>query len=287
MLPRRELLKGCRHTADLEALLALADQVLRTWEPCWSPFLAAEVREEAEAVLGGLSELRLGSDGGHPGAERRRLRMERAEMADPATTPAAGSELAANMAGRESAASAAGRDDRGDAELSGLEVSGNFLFDPAEAGDIREALRAAGAEAGELGDVWLRGDRGAQAIVSGALARRLDSTAGLVRTVPVRFEARPISELQLPAARTPRRLSSVEASRRLDAVASAGFGLSRSRMADLIRQGAVRIDWQPVGSPSRELAVGERVQVQGRGELEILAIEPTKRERLRISMERR
>jgi RNA-binding protein YlmH len=79
----------------------------------------------------------------------------------------------------------------------------------------------------------------------------------------------------------------VEASRRLDAVASAGFGLSRTRMAALIRQGAVRIDWQPVTSPSRELAVGERVQLQGRGELEILSIEPTKRERLRIAMERR
>jgi RNA-binding protein YlmH len=58
-------------------------------------------------------------------------------------------------------------------------------------------------------------------------------------------------------------------------------------MAALIRQGAVRIDWQPVTSPSRELAVGERVQLQGRGELEILSIEPTKRERLRIAMERR
>jgi RNA-binding protein YlmH len=103
----------------------------------------------------------------------------------------------------------------------------------------------------------------------------------------VRFELRPIEALHLPATRAPRRLSSVEASRRLDAVASAGFGLSRSRMASLIRQGAVRIDWQPVTSPSRELAEGERVQLAGRGELEILSIQPTKRERLRICMERR
>jgi RNA-binding protein YlmH len=58
-------------------------------------------------------------------------------------------------------------------------------------------------------------------------------------------------------------------------------------MADLIRQGAVRIDWQSVSSPSRELRVGERVQLRDRGELEILAIEPTKRDRLRIAMERR
>jgi RNA-binding protein YlmH len=49
----------------------------------------------------------------------------------------------------------------------------------------------------------------------------------------------------------------------------------------------VRIDWQPVTSPSRELRVGERVQLRDRGELEVLAIEPTKRERLRIALERR
>jgi RNA-binding protein YlmH len=58
-------------------------------------------------------------------------------------------------------------------------------------------------------------------------------------------------------------------------------------MAELIRQGAVRVDWQPVTSPSRELRAGERVQLRDRGELEVLAIEPTKRERLRISLERR
>jgi RNA-binding protein YlmH len=32
--------------------------------------------------------------------------------------------------------------------------------------------------------------------------------------------------------------------------------------------------------------VGARVQLEGRGELEVLAIEPTKRERFRIRLER-
>lgn len=269
MLPHVELPQGCRHPIEIKALLALAERALRTWEPRWSDFLAAEVREEAEALLGGLSELRLSSDGGYPGAERRRLLLERAEGG-----------------GADQALAGEGEASQG-AALCGLEVSGNFLFDPAEAEDIRQALLTAGSAAGELGDVWIRGDRGAQAIVSTAVAERLDGGEGLVRTVPVRFELRPIEALHLPATRAPRRLSSVEASRRLDAVASAGFGLSRSRMASLIRQGAVRIDWQPVTSPSRELAVGERVQLAGRGELEILSIQPTKRERLRICMERR
>jgi photosystem II S4 domain protein len=256
MLPRRELLEGSRHPLALEGLLTLAETALRTWEPQASAFLAAAVREEAEARLGGLSELALASEGGFPGAERRCLLLARA--------------------GAEPAAPA----------LMGLEISGNFLFDPASDADMVAGLERAGASDGERGDLWLRGDRGAQAIVSASLAARLDGSEGMVRTVAVRFEARPIAELQLPVRRQPRELTTVEASLRLDALASAGFGLSRNRMAALIRQGAVRVDWDVVTSPSRELAVGARIQLAERGALVVLAIDPTKRERFRIRMER-
>ncbi len=260
MLPRRELLEGSFRTRELEPLVAAAEQALRTWEPVWTPFLEPALREEAEDRLGSLSELVITSEGGHPGAERRRLQLHRVEAAP-------------QEAGEAS-------------PLTGLEIAGNFLFDPATPAEVREALLGAGAAPGEVGDLWLRGDRGAQAIVTEALARRIDGHEAAVRTVAVRFEARPIGQLQLPVRPTPRTVSTVEASLRLDAVASAGFGLSRSRMADLIRQGAVRIDWNPVTSPSRELAVGERVQLEGRGELAIGAIERTRRERWRIRMER-
>ena len=41
-------------------------------------------------------------------------------------------------------------------------------------------------------------------------------------------------------------MSTVEASLRLDAVASAGFGYSRSKMAALVENGGVLVDWKPV-----------------------------------------
>jgi len=78
----------------------------------------------------------------------------------------------------------------------------------------------------------------------------------------------------------------VEASLRLDAVASAGLGLSRNRMAEQIRAGAVRVNWQVVTSPSRELRTGDRVRLEGRGELEVLEIQHTKRERWRLQLRR-
>jgi hypothetical protein len=57
-----------------------------------------------------------------------------------------------------------------------------------------------------------------------------------VRTVPVQARGVPLSELRVRAPRV-EELSSVEASLRLDAVASAGFRVSRSKMMDLIKSG--------------------------------------------------
>ena len=261
MLPLESLLQGSSQRQELLPIVAAAETALRTWEPTWTPLLAAALREEAEQRFAALSDLSLANAGGYAGAERRRLLLQRSELAQPVE------EL--------------------DAGLGGLEISGNFLFDPAEPSDLREGLRAAGAAAGELGDLWIRSDRGGQAIVSAELAQRLDGQVGRVRSVEVRFEARPIAELQLPPERIERSLTTVEASLRLDAVGSAGFGLSRSRLVERIRRGEVRVDWQPVTSPSRELAPGQRVQLEGRGELLIETAEPTQRGRWRVVIKRR
>jgi photosystem II S4 domain protein len=265
MLPRRELLDGSRWPEALAAVLERAETCLRTWEPVWSDFLDGGVREEALERLAGLAELELHSEGGYAGAERQRLLILRRD------------------AGLEASSL--------EPPISGLQISGNFLFDPADPQDLRQALESLlqelGLGGGAIGDVWLRGDRGGQALVDTAAAAALEGRSTMVRSVEVLLEPCEPAALQPPARRQPRRLQTVEASCRLDAVASAGFGLARSRMADLIRSGQVRLNWSEVSSPSRELVAGDRVQLAGKGELEVLAIEATKRERWRIELMRR
>jgi RNA-binding protein YlmH len=60
-----------------------------------------------------------------------------------------------------------------------------------------------------------------------------------VRSVSVQPRRVPLEELRVAAPRLERR-TSVEASMRLDALASAGFRVSRSAMTDLIKKGDVR-----------------------------------------------
>ncbi|MEB3320826.1 MAG: photosystem II S4 domain protein [Cyanobium sp.] len=258
MLPRSDLLAGSRHADQLTPVLDQVETALRTWEPCWTPFLEGAVREEAEERLGGLADLELQGDGGFPGAERQRLLLWRRDSGlDPASL---------------------------ESPLIGLELAGNFLFDPAEPDDLRSTLLQLGLPASGCGDLWLRGDRGGEAVLAAELAGTLDGREFRVRSVTVQLSLRPLANLQPPQRRQPRRFHTVEASTRLDAVASAGFGLARSRMASLIRAGQVRVNWEPVNSPSRELVAGERVQLSGRGELCIEAITPTKRDRFRVNL---
>lgn len=260
LLPIQQLLAGSRAPGPLATVLEAAETALRTWEPCWTPFVDGLVSEEAEQRLSGLSELSLQRDGGHPGAERCCLLLQRREAAldvRELTPP-----------------------------LAGLEISGNFLFDPAEPEDVRAALVAMGVAADAIGDIWIRGDRGAQAVLLQQSAAACDGRETVVRTVPVTLGLRPLSELQRPSVRQPRACQSVEASCRLDALASAGFGVSRSRMAEWIRGGRVRLNWEPITSPSRELSPGDRVRIDGRGELRIGPITPTKRDRFRVEMTR-
>ena len=161
MEPRPDPSEAAPPAAGLEPVLAAAEHCLRTWEPVWTGFLDGALREATEVRLGALSDLRLDHAGGHGGAERCRLLLQRSETALPLE----------QVAG----------------DFAGLEIAGNFLFDPADPADFRAALLAAAALPEELGDVWVRGDRGAQAITAHGLAARLHGQPGRVRTVEVRF----------------------------------------------------------------------------------------------------
>ena len=260
-LPRDTLLEGSRDPEGLQALIDLATQVLRTWQPAWSGFIDAPLQEEALERLGSLSELRWQPYGGHPAAERCRLLCRRAN-------------------------DDANDDNEEPVPIQGLRIEGNFLFDPLRPSDLRQALLRMRAMPWELGDLWVRGDRGGQALCSPECAALLHGQRGRVRDVEIVCESVAIDALQLPSQRAPRQLSSVEASCRLDAIASAGFGLSRAKVVSQIKAGRLRLNWQAVKQPSRELHVGDRLQLQDRGQLEVLSMSRTKRERWRVEMRR-
>lgn len=260
-LPKDALLDGSQNAAELAPLLDLAEGVLKTWQPRWSDFVAAPLREELLERFASLSELRWHGDGGHPGAERQRLQCSRSDTTENEPMDAA--------------------------PISGLVIEGNFLFDPITPADLRQALVGLGAEPGAIGDIWVRGDRGGQALLTPEQAAALDGAHGNVREVAIRCDQVAIDQLQLPAQRVAKQLTTVEASCRIDAIASAGFGLSRAKVVAQIKAGKLRLNWTAVRQGSRELCVGDRLHLQDKGCVEVLSLTLTKRQRWRVELMRR
>jgi photosystem II S4 domain protein len=147
------------------------------------------------------------------------------------------------------------------------------------------ALLGTGIVRGKVGDIVVLGERGAQAIVAPDLVEFLELSLTQVRSVPVKTRRIELSDLKV---REPRKkeMTTVEASMRLDAIASAGFGMSRSKMVDLISAGDVRVNWRDVTQSSYQIKSGDLVAIRGKGRLEIGEVAVTKKERYRIQLTR-
>lgn len=257
MLPREELLHGAEDRESLSRVIDLADQAMRTWDVIATDFLSPPQQHEAIRAFERLTEVQLVAWGGYPQAERKRLAIARAEL------PL----------------------DVDQVELAPISMAGNFLFDPATHRDFLGALLGTGLVREKVGDVIVLGDRGAQAIVVPDLVDFLAMTLTQVRSVPVQTTRMDWDHLKV---REPRKkqMTTVEASMRLDAIASAGFGMSRSKMVDLINAGDVRVNWKSVTQPSHQIQSGDLVAIRGKGRLEIGDVAITKKERYRVELTR-
>jgi photosystem II S4 domain protein len=257
MLPKTELLKGIENADRISQVLDRTDQAIKTWEVVFTDFLSPPELAEAQTVLAKLTEVSTIAWGGYPQAERQRLAITRSEL--PLDTD--------------------------QVELTALSIAGNFLFDPATHRDFLGAILGTGIVREKVGDILVLGERGAQAIVVPDLVEFFQQSLTQVRTVPVKVTTIPWSELQV---REPRKkeLATVEASLRLDAIASAGFGMSRSKMVDLINGGEVRVNWKDVTQPAHQLKDGDLVAIRGKGRLFVGEVAVTKKNRYRVLLTR-
>ena len=257
MLPKEDLLKGVENRDSASRAIDQAEQAIKTWEVVLTEFLSPPELAEAQQIFSQLTEVQHLSWGGYPQAERQRLAIARSQL------PLEQTQI----------------------EVAALHIAGNFLFDPASHRDFLGAVLGTGIVREKVGDIMVLGERGAQVIVVPELAEFLEANLTQVRTVPVKGQRIDLSELKVKEPKK-KELTTVEASLRLDAIASAGFGMSRSKMADLILAGDVRVNWREVTQASHALRTGDLIAIRGKGRLEVGEITVTKKERYRVQLTR-
>ncbi len=257
MLPKDELLKAVEHRETLAKILDRAEDALRTWEISQTNFLSPPELFEAQGLFEKLTELQMVAWGGYPQAERQRLAIARSDLPlDPSQV-----------------------------EVAALEVAGNFLFDTASHRDFLGSMLGTGLVREKTGDILVLGERGAQVLVVPELVEFLELNLTQVRSVPVKTRAIELNELRVQPPKT-KQMTTVEASLRLDAIASAGFGMSRSKMAGLISSGDVRVNWKDITQPSYNVSSGDLIAIRGKGRLQVGEVSITKKQRYRVALTR-
>ena len=257
-LPKEKILFNSPFKKELENLIEYAEEALIKREEVWSPFISAQIQEEVRNKFNKLNDITCNFYGGFPNAERKRICFARSSE----RMKSSYSEI----------------------PIKGIYLKGNFLFDRAKPNDFREALHKLNAQADELGDIWLIRDRGAQAICSEKCADLMHKKIGKLRDVEIAIESLATNEMEIPFKRPEKVIDTVEASTRIDAIASAGFGLSRSKITTQIKQGCLRLNWELNDQPSKSLNIGDVIHLEKKGSLKILNINKTKKERWRIKL---
>ena len=255
-LPKEKILFNSPFRKELETLLGYAEKSITERAPIWTPFVSAQLIEEVKNKFNNLNDISCSYEGGYLGAERKRICFMRSE-----------DEL-----------------NHTDMPINGIYIKGNFLFDRATENDFRELLNVLDAQTEEIGDIWLIRDRGAQVICSKTCSDLMHKKIGKLREVEIVIEALSISEMEIPFKRKEKIINTVEASTRIDAIASAGFGLSRSKITTQIKQGCLRLNWELNHQPSKAVNVGDLIHLEKKGSLKILNIDKTKKERWRIKL---
>lgn len=257
MLPREDLLKRVENRDDIARVIDKAEQTIKNWEVVATDFLSPPVIIEVQEIFKNLTEIQFIDWGGYPQAERKRIGLSRPDV------PLDLSQI----------------------ELAAVDIAGNFLFDTATHRDFLGSILGTGITRDKVGDIIVLGERGAQAIVVPEMVEFIETALTQVRSVPVKAQRIDLSELRITPPQK-KAMTTVEASMRLDAIASAGFGMSRSKMASAISSGDVRVNWKDVTQTSYNVKAGDLISVRGKGRLEIGEVSVTKKERYRVDLVR-
>eukprot|EP00752_Nemacystus_decipiens_P011547 g10253.t1 len=259
VLPRKKLVKQAVYEG-MEELAAVklvegADLALKTWSTYRSGFLPPTDTSVMLRLLEPVADVEVQAWGGYEQAERQRLFISRDGV------------LASEL----------------EPEVVALEIGGQFLFDMAEHRDFLGAILNLGITRDGIGDILVQGERGAQVLVDPVMAEFLCESLVSVRSVKVQVRRIPQEELAVKAAKT-KDVTTTEASLRLDAVASAGMGMSRSKISAAIKGGQVLVNWKAANSGTTDVREGDVVTVRGKGRVEIQGISTTRKGRFRIHM---
>lgn len=136
-----------------------------------------------------------------------------------------------------------------------------------------------------LGDIVFVPE-GAQFVVEKSLVNYLNGNLTQIGAAPVTLKEIAREDL-LQKEEKVKIINATVADLRLDAVAAAAYGVSRSRMADEIKSLNVKVNWKEAKKAAQPVSEGDVISFRGRGRVEVEEIRgTTKKGRISVTLKR-
>ena len=248
--------KGTEGEEIASKLADLAEQALRSQKFRLSGFLDSYGQDIAETVVANFPGLKVDFFGGYQGAERQRALL-----------------MDASFGGKPSY------------ELAVVKAAWNSQFTRLSHRDVLGSLMGLGIERDCIGDIIATGDY-AKIIADKKMADYLLLNLTQIGSSGVTCELDDLSSIA-PREERCKEIKATVASLRVDSIAAAGFGSSRSRAAADIAADKLKLNWQPVKNASQMVKEGDVLSMRGRGRLEVAEVRgQTKKGRIGVLLKR-
>ncbi|QNB45158.1 photosystem II S4 domain protein [Thermanaerosceptrum fracticalcis] len=211
----------------------------------------------AEKILEHCGDFSWESYGGHPYAERRRIVLSPDYL-----------EMSLDAA-----------------QITLLACYGDFSSVKVTHRDFLGALLSTGIKREKLGDIWLV-PQGCVTAADREIANFLLYEPLKVKGVPLEIKELAPEQFSLPE-REGKSITTTVPSLRLDAIAAAGFGTSRTRISREISAGKIKVNWQETTKTDHLLKEGDVLSGRGRGRVLVQEISGTTHKgRIKVTLQR-
>lgn len=248
--------KGTEGEEVVVRLADMAEQAARSQKFCLGDFLDPFGQEIAETVAHNYPELRLDLAGGYVGAERQRAMF-----------------IDKDFGGKPSF------------ELAYVLVTWNGQFEHLGHRDVLGALMSLGIERDRFGDI-IMGSAQAGIVTDKKMADYLIDNLTKIKHTGVECKLADLESIPAKEEKF-KELRATVASLRVDSIAAAGYGVSRSKAASDIEADKLKLNWQPVKNASQNVKEGDTLSLRGRGRLEVAEVRgQTKKGRIGVLLKR-
>lgn len=259
MSDREKILRFYRGSEGEELAIKLveaAEKAMRNQKFRLTDFLDPFGQEIAEVVAANFEELNVSFNGGYMGAERKRAVFQHKDFQG---TPSW--------------------------EIAVVQMTWKSDFARLSHRDILGALMGLGIERDVLGDFQIQ-QGAAKIVVKENMANVLLQNCMQIGPIHISCAMGFLHELA-PREERCKEIRATVASLRVDSIAAAGFGISRSRAAADIAADKLKLNWQVAKGSSQSVKEGDMLSMRGRGRLEVTEIRgKTKKGRISVVLNR-